>query len=137
MLSLSFPFMNQTTAHTDKPLFIQAIKEGLPSLSLILEDTKMNRAVSGSGWARTNPQTIPKQGRDISVPLESDRQEGTVVQGRATRSGAHKALSTEPGRDVFHKGQLVLWLLLVLTAFPVALTWLNSLWDVTGDAQTF
>lgn len=74
----------------------------------------MNRAVSGPGWARTNPQTITKQGRDVSVPLESDRQKGTGVQGRAARSGARKALSTEPGReDVFHKGRLVLWLSLV------------------------
>lgn len=50
----------------------------------------MNRAASGPGWARTNPQTIPKQGRDVSVPLESDRQKGTGDLRRVTRSGARK-----------------------------------------------
>lgn len=36
-------------------------------LSLTLEGTKMNRAVSGSEGAHTSAQTILKQGRDISV----------------------------------------------------------------------
>lgn len=71
----------------------------------------MNRAVSGPGWAHTNPHTIPKQGRDTSVSLENDRQKGAGVHRRVTRSGARKTLSIEPGReDVFRKGQLVLWL---------------------------
>lgn len=58
----------------------------------------MNRAVSGPGWAHTNPHAIPKQGRDTSVSLESDRQKGTGVHRGVTRSDAHKTLSIEPGR---------------------------------------
>lgn len=55
-----------------------------------------------------------------------------------TRSGAHIALSREPGReDALHECQLVLWLSLMLTAFPVALMWLNALWKITGDVQPF